>query len=188
MATLLQISQLGNPVLKTIASKINKIDKDIVELVENMIATMQDASGVGIAAPQVYRSDRLFIVASKPNQKYPNAPFREPFAVINPEIIEKSEEIVNDWEGCLSVNQMRGLVPRHNKIKVKYLNILGKEIEEELEGFIARIFQHEFDHLEGIMFLDRVASTKDLMSQKEYERMMLEELLARQRIEKDSIK
>ena len=187
MPTLLQISQLGNPILREKANKIEKIDKDIKSLVEDMMATMAEASGVGIAAPQVYRSERTFIVASKPNARYPEAPFREAFAVINPEIIATSEEIVKDWEGCLSVPQMRGLVPRHQTIKVKYLNIQGEEIEEEMSGFLARIFQHEFDHLEGIMFLDRVEDNKELISDKEYQKMMAEKLAIQQAVQ-DSLK
>jgi peptide deformylase len=129
-----------------------------------MPATLEDADGVGIAAPQVYESAALFIVASRPNPRYPDAPLMEPEVVINPEILERSDELVKDWEGCLSIPGIRGLVPRHRRIRARY-----RTIEREFADFVARIFQHEDDHLRGIVFLDRLESTRDVVTEKAYQ-------------------
>ncbi|MEO8893341.1 MAG: peptide deformylase, partial [Coleofasciculaceae cyanobacterium] len=114
------------------------------------------------------QADRLFIVASRPNPRYPNAPLMAPTAMINPQIIAHSTEIVNGWEGCLSIPGIRGLVPRYQAIEVEYTTRNGKQNRQELTDFVARIFQHEYDHLEGIIFLDRVKHTQDLMTDQEY--------------------
>ena len=90
-----------------------------------MLATMREADGVGIAAPQVHESRSLFIVASRPNPRYPDAPWMEPEVVINPEIVERSAEMVKGWEGCLSIPGIRGEVPRHRRIRARYQNLEG---------------------------------------------------------------
>ena len=92
--------------------------------------------------------------------------------MINPEILWASDEKENDWEGCLSIPGLRGLVPRHRRIGMRYLTRTGKQHEEEYDGFLARVFQHEFDHVQGIMFIDMVESTLDLVTEKEYFRTL----------------
>jgi peptide deformylase len=124
---------------------------------------------VGIAAPQAYRPLRLFIIASRPNPRYPAAPDMAPLAVINPVVIEASEEKEKDWEGCLSIPGIRGLVPRHTWVAVSFTNRDGRREERTFTGFAARIFQHEHDHIEGTVFLDRTCS-KELATEKEYQR------------------
>lgn len=180
MATLLQVSQLGSKVLRDKAEPVSSEElesEEFQDLIDNAIATVVDVDGLGIAAPQVYVSKRLFIIASKPNSRYPNAPVIEPTVIINPEIIEVSEEdIVKDWEGCLSIPGIRGLVPRYNSIKVRHLDREGKQVEKKYNGFPARIFQHEFDHLEGLVFLDRLESNKDIVSDKEYKKVIAEKV------------
>ncbi|NJK66462.1 MAG: peptide deformylase [Microcoleus sp. CSU_2_2] len=169
MAEVLQISQLGNPVLRRPSQFVENIKDDrIQQLIDNLISTVQQANGVGIAAPQVAQSDRLFVVASRPNLRYPQAPEMEPTAMINPQIIASSTETVKDWEGCLSIPGIRGLVPRSRAIEIEYTSRDGKLHRQELTDFVARIFQHEYDHLDGIVFLDRVESTTELMSEDEY--------------------
>lgn len=169
MTESLSIAQLGNPILRQQAQPVDNIqDERIQNLIDALMVTVTAANGVGIAAPQVSQSDRLFIVASRPNQRYPNAPEMEPTAMINPQIIAHSTEIVNGWEGCLSIPGIRGLVPRYQAIEVEYTTRDGKQNWQELSDFLARIFQHEYDHLEGIVFLDRVKSTQDLMTEQEY--------------------
>jgi peptide deformylase len=154
MAEILSIYQLGNPVLREIAKPITNVhDPEIQELIDNLIATAKNATGVGIAAPQVGISYQLLILASQPNARYPNAPKMEPTAMINPTIISHSEEMVKDWEGCLSVPGIRGLVPRYRLIEVEYICRDGKLQRQELTDFVARIFQHEYDHLQGLVFL-----------------------------------
>lgn len=136
--------------------------------------TVSNANGVGIAAPQVAQSRRMFIVASRPNPRYPDAPEMEPTTMINPRILAHSEQMVKGWEGCLSIPGIRGLVPRYQAIEVEYIGRDGKRHQQELTGFVARIFQHELDHLNGIVFLDRVESTQDLMSEKEFQSQVVQ--------------
>ena len=114
----------------------------------------------------------VFIMASRASSRYPNVPEMEPTPVINPEILWKSDEIAKDWEGCLSIPGVRGLVPRHQKIGVRYTTRDGELVEREYSDFIARLFQHEFDHLEGIVFFDRLESTKDIVMEKEYRKLI----------------
>jgi peptide deformylase len=171
MATLLQVAQLGHPVLRKKAKPVENIkDLRIQTLIDDLLATLLDASGVGIAAPQVYQSIRLFIVASHPNPRYPNAPMMKPTPVINPKILTLAGAMKKDWEGCLSVPGIRGFVPRHTNISVEFTDRKGKRVKRTFADFIARIFQHEYDHLEGIEFLDRLESTKDIITDKEYQK------------------
>jgi peptide deformylase len=174
MAVLRQIAQLGNPVLRETAKRVELPSSPVIRtLVDDMIATMRDADGVGIAAPQVYESIALFIVASRANPRYPDAPEMEPEVVINPEVVESSIEMVNGREGCLSIPGLRGNVPRHQRIRVRYSTLDGEMIDREFDGFIARIFQHEFDHLSGVVFLDRMVSTKEIMMEREYRKILV---------------
>ncbi|MGM3306837.1 peptide deformylase [Anabaena sp. WFMT] len=167
------IIQLGNPILRQKADWVENIHSEhIQKLIDDLIATVSQANGVGIAAPQVAESYRLFIVASRPNSRYPDAPEMEPTAMINPKIIAHSTEVVKGWEGCLSVPGIRGLVPRYQKIEIEYTDRNGQMQKQKLSDFIARIFQHEYDHLEGKVFLDRVESTDELMTEAEYKKQI----------------
>jgi len=156
MTESLQIAHLGNPILRQQAQLVNNArDQRIQQLIDSLIATAGASNGVGIAAPQVSESYRLFIVASRPNARYPNAPLMEPTAMINPQIIAHSTERVKGWEGCLSLPGIRGLVPRYQAIEVEYITRDGQLHQQELTDFVARIFQHEYDHLDGIVFRPR---------------------------------
>jgi peptide deformylase len=171
MPVIRQIAQLGHPVLRDVASSVQlPAGSEIQSLVDDMLATLREADGVGIAAPQVYESRAIFIVASRPNPRYPDAPIMQPEVVINPEIVERSDELIKGWEGCLSIPGIRGLVPRHRAIRVRYWTLGGALVERELVDFVARIFQHEEDHLRGIVFLDRLESTRDILTEKEYQK------------------
>ncbi|MEG4227096.1 peptide deformylase [Microcoleus sp. N9_B2] len=174
MPEILQISQLGNPVLRQPSQVVENVKDDrIQQLIDNLIFTVQQANGVGIAAPQAAKGDRLFIVASRPNLRYPQAPKMEPTAMINPRILAVSTETVKDWEGCLSIPGIRGLVPRSRAIEIEYTSRDGKLHRQELTDFVARIFQHEHDHLDGIVFLDRVENTHELMTEDEYQQQFV---------------
>jgi peptide deformylase len=169
MSKILQISEIGSPILRQRSDAIVSLaDPQIDDLIVDLIATAHAANGVGIAAPQVASSMRLFIVASRPSPRYPHAPTMEPTAMINPQIVDRSGELVSGWEGCLSVPGMRGLVLRDRAIEVEYLTKHGELIRQELTGFVARIFQHELDHLDGILFPDRVSTPTDLITEAEY--------------------
>jgi peptide deformylase len=172
------IIQLGNPLLQQKATEIEGInDREIQQLIDHLITTVAQANGVGIAAPQVAQSLRLFIVASRPNPRYPHAPEMEPTPMINPKIVGYGTEITKGWEGCLSVPGIRGLVPRYERIQVEYTDRNGNVQKQELVNFVARIFQHEYDHLEGLVFLDRVESPQDLISEAEYQKLMNQRLI-----------
>ena len=176
MTELLPILQLGNPILRQKANWIDNIqDENIQKLINDLVTTVAKSNGVGIAAPQVAESYRLFIVASHPNARYPNAPEMEPTAMINPRIIAHSSEVVKGWEGCLSVPGIRGLVPRYESIEIEYADGHGKLQKQQLSDFVARIFQHEYDHLDGMVFLDRVESTLDLITEQEYQQQISRE-------------
>ena len=163
------IAQLGDPILRQIAVEVDDILGDqCQQLINHMMLAVSMAGGVGIAAPQIHHSVRIFIMCSKPNTRYPDAPLMAPTAIINPEILEYSSEQVKGWEGCLSVPSMRGLVPRHSQITVRYYDQDGQQQHKILTGFIARIFQHELDHLNGLTFIDQLESTKDLISEVEW--------------------
>lgn len=168
----LTVYQLGNPALREIAKPIADVsDREIQQLIDEMLVTLKESNGVGIAAPQVGRSLQLVIVASHPNQRYPKAPQMEPTAMINPKIISSSGETEKGWEGCLSVPMIRGLVPRYREIEVEYTDRQGDRQVAQLTDFVARIFQHEYDHLEGKVFLDRVENTLDLATEAEYQKL-----------------
>ncbi|WP_017316492.1 peptide deformylase [Mastigocladopsis repens] len=174
MGELLPIIQLGAPILRQKATLVENInDEPIQKLIDDLMATVAKANGVGIAAPQVAQSCRLFIVASRPNPRYPNAPEMEPTAMINPKIIAHSTEVVKGWEGCLCIPGIRGLVKRYQAIEVEYTDRNGKLQKQELTDFVARIFQHEYDHLDGIVFLDRLESTLDIITEQVYQKQVI---------------
>jgi peptide deformylase len=168
------IIQLGHPTLRKVAEPIQDImSEHTQQLINNMLHTVKVAGGVGIAAPQINSSNRVFIMCSKPNQRYPDAPLMEPTAILNPEILTAGSEFEKDWEGCLSVPSIRGLVSRHKYIQVSYYDRHATKHTKELSGFIARIFQHEIDHLDGLTFIDRVESVKDLFSEEEWRKQFI---------------
>jgi peptide deformylase len=127
-----------------------------------------DYQGVGIAAPQVGVASRVFIMAPRPNPRYPDAPLVEPFAVINPVILRASEEKEIGWEGCLSVPGFRAQVPRHCEVDVEFTDRQGSLRQERFSGFLARLFQHEYDHLEGILYPDRLPQGNTLVTLEEF--------------------
>ena len=169
MAKVLKVAELGDPVLRSPTHTIQNIqDPAVQKLIDDLLKTVNKTNGVGIAAPQVSQSLQLFIVASRPNLRYLNAPTMEPTAMINPQILAYSDETVKDWEGCLSVPGMRGLVRRSQEIEVLYTDRHGEQHQKVFTDFVARIIQHEHDHINGKVFLDRVENTFDLMSEAEY--------------------
>lgn len=170
---LLQIALLGNPVLRKKVKTVTNIrDPKIQQLIDDLLVTVMDVNGVGISAPQIYQSLRIFIVASHPNPRYPNAPLMKPTPIINPKILSHNKKMEKGWEGCLSIPGLRGLIPRYTQVHVEYSDRKGKRMTRTFSDFIARIFQHEYDHLEGILFTDRMETNRDLISEKEYFRML----------------
>ncbi|TAK61801.1 peptide deformylase [Methylobacter sp.] len=173
MIRICEIAQLGDQVLRQKAKTVNDVhDADTLRIIEAMQSTLAGTSGVGIAAPQIGESQRIIIMASRPTPRYPLAPLMEPTVMINPCFQVLSEIQEKDWEGCLSIPGIRALVPRYKEILIQYTDILGDEVESKLDGFVARIFQHEFDHLEGKTYLDRVENNVDIFAESEFIKLL----------------
>jgi peptide deformylase len=169
----MEVITLGHPVLHQVAQPVTDCrSAAIQQLIDQLIELTQQCNGVGIAASQVGIPLQLMIVASHPTPRYPDAPTMTPTALINPRILRRSAAIVTDWEGCLSVPGQRGLVPRHESVTVAYTDRAGDPQTVEFTGFIARIFQHEYDHFQGQVFLDRVASPDAVVSEAVYQSML----------------
>ncbi len=160
--TLRQIVTLPEPVLRRKAKPITKFDKELQTLIDDMIETMRDAPGVGLAAPQVNVLQQLAVIEYAEDDddedetegaERPAKP-KQLIVIINPEIVKASEEKVNGIEGCLSIPGLIGEVERHEAIQVKALNRYGKPVKLKVDGWMARIFQHEIDHLNGVLFTD----------------------------------
>ncbi|NOQ35089.1 MAG: peptide deformylase [Methylococcaceae bacterium] len=164
-----EIAQLGASILRCKAEKIIDFNSpELSLLADNMRVTLEESGGVGLAAPQIFQSFCILIVASKPTARYPDAPEMKPVLLINPEFEILSEIIEKDWEGCLSIPSIRALVPRYEAILVDYQDIKGNKHQLELKGFVARVFQHEYDHLQGLVYLDRVENNRDIISETEF--------------------
>jgi peptide deformylase len=169
---ILRITQLGEPVLRERSKRVAKpAAPDIQRLIADMLVTMKKAQGVGIAAPQVNASLQLFIVAPEPSSRYPKAPRIPPVAMINPRLVRHSKALITDWEGCLSIPGIRGKVLRYQWVEIEFTTAAGQRMTARLTDFVARIFQHEFDHICGRVFLDRVADTRTLMVESEYRKL-----------------
>jgi peptide deformylase len=138
------------------------------QIIAAMQTTLASTQGVGIAAPQIGESLQIIIVASRPTARYSHAPLMSPTVMINPSFQALSEDKEKGWEGCLSVPSIRALVPRYTAIKIFYTDEQGNEQTAELKDFVARVFQHEFDHLQGKVFLDRVETNQDIFAESEY--------------------
>jgi peptide deformylase len=161
-----------NPILRRKAKKVTKITPELRALADDMIETMRQAPGVGLAAPQVAQSVRLFVAELEENEENPGS--GKTYVVFNPEFVWKSEEMVNGVEGCLSIPGYAGEVTRHHKVVVKGLDRSGKRIRIEAEGWLARVFQHEIDHLDGVLFTDRISDPEKIWPIKEGEEELVE--------------
>lgn len=163
----MEIAKIGEPVLKTAARHVSKSEitqPEFEGFVNQLLQTMLDANGIGIAAPQVFDARAIMIIASRPNPRYPSAPDMSPLTLINPQIIAQSENTVWEWEGCLSVPGLRGRIERPDWVDVTYLDTEGQTQNIQFEGFVARIFLHEFDHLIGKTWLDHIINTENIMA------------------------
>ena len=154
--TLRKIVTLPDPVLRRKARGITKFDKDLSTVIDDMVETMREAPGVGLAAPQIGLSERLIVIEyyeREEDEEDEEAP-KKVWAMINPEIVKASDERLMGVEGCLSIPGLLGEVERHAEVQVKGLNRHGKPMKIKAKGWLARIFQHEIDHLNGVVFPD----------------------------------
>jgi peptide deformylase len=170
---IVDFAQLGGAVLRLQAKRVDDAgSSDVKKIIQTMLAALSGSAGVGLAAPQIFESIRIIIVASRPSKRYPLAPLMDPIVMINPSFEILSENRKKDWEGCLSIPGIRALVPRYQKIKITYFDQQGSQQELLAEDFVARIFQHEYDHLNGLVYLDRVEDNKDIISETEFQKLM----------------
>lgn len=159
MGKILKIREVGDPVLSKVSKKVDikNIDNNVLDIIEDLKTTLEDGNGLGIAAPQIGINKRIIVVgAKKENIVYSDAEEIPLTAMINPEWKALTDETDCQYEGCLSVPRIRGIVERYKKIELIYYNQLGEKITKEIKGFFARLIQHECDHLDGIVFLQKV--------------------------------
>ena len=172
----LKIAHLGHPILRQVAESVSPEairSPEIQRLVDDMLETMADHDGAGLAAPQVHVPRRVVIYGVEENPRYPDAE-SVPFTVlVNPRITALGEEQEEDWEGCLSVPDLRGRVPRFTRVRVDAYGRDGKQLRFDAEGFHARVVQHECDHLDGKVYLDRMPSMESLSFLPEFRRYWL---------------
>ena len=150
----LEILKYPHPLLKKRSQEIEKIDENVRQLIQDMIETMYDANGVGLAACQVGVGKRIIVLDVSPME-----PEQDLFALINPEIVAEEEEIDHE-EGCLSVPDCQEIIKRKQKVRVRGMSSEGKEVELEAQGILAIALQHEMDHLNGVLILDRMSGLK----------------------------
>jgi peptide deformylase len=171
--SILKVCRLGHPVLRMEAKRVSKEELSspaIQTLIDNMMETMFEYIGVGLAAPQVHESLAIAVMESRgPRGEIPMT------VLVNPDVTVLDEELIDDWEGCLSIPELRGRVPRWRKLRVRALDRHGNPIELVAEGFAARVVQHEFDHLMGKVYLDRMRDFKTLTHLAEFQRYWIPE-------------
>jgi peptide deformylase len=161
----LDIVRVGEPVLRAVAQPVGVAElaaPGFQRFLDDLVETMRSAHGAGLAAPQVGVSRRVFCVEVHANPRYPYKPDLDLRVLVNPAVRPLSDETFGSYEGCLSVPDLRGLLRRHAEIEVTYLDREGTPVREEIRGLSAGTFQHEQDHLDGVLFVDRVADTRTL--------------------------
>ncbi len=170
--TVRTIATLPEPVLRRKARNVTTFDKNLQTLIDDMIETMREAPGVGLAAPQVGVSERVIVVEYYENEEAEEAEDetrKKVWVMLNPEIVKASEEKVIGVEGCLSIPTLVGEVERHAAVQVKGLNRRGQPMRVKAQGWLARIFQHEVDHINGVVFTDRAAKVWQPQTEEEKE-------------------
>ena len=173
---ILKIATIGHPVLREVAREVSPEElasKDTQRFIDDLVETMIDASGAGIAANQVYVPIRVAVIFVKNNPRYPYKPNWPLTVLVNPVVSPTTAETFMNYEGCLSVPNLRGEVPRFAGVHVKAFARDGKPLDFEVKGLTAGTFQHELDHLDGKLFVDRVTDTRSLATWADFERYHL---------------
>jgi peptide deformylase len=175
---LLKIARLGHPVIRKGAESVGREElrnREIQRFIDDMIDTMRDADGVGIAAPQVHVAKEIVVIeVTASNPRYSDQKPIPLKVIVNPRVTANSNEFEEGWEGCLSVPDLRGRVPRWVSLEVTGWDRHGNDIRIRAWGFYARVIQHEVDHLNGVVFLDRLPDLSSLTHLREYQRYWLE--------------
>lgn len=186
--TELQIVTLPDEVLRKKARPVAKFDDELQTLIDNMIETMRAANGVGLAAPQIGQSIQLAVIETLPKvdeegEDIPNS--RELFVIANPRIVWESREVIDGIEGCLSIPGYVGEVERAYAVRIRAQDRRGKNIKLRLKGWTARIFQHEIDHLNGVLYIDKLTDRENFWTDEEYYQMRQEEFEESEEAEAD---
>jgi peptide deformylase len=176
---ILEIRQIGDPVLRQRAIKITHFDQALSNLADDMVETMHEASGVGLAAPQIGVSRQIIVVEMPQDDDYPHP--GERWVLCNPEIVKANRETEVGQEGCLSVAGYIGMVERPTEVLIRGQDIRGRKVRLKAEGYIARVFQHEIDHLHGTLYVDK-AVEGSVMTIEQYE-----EQVAQQQTKEDDV-
>ena len=166
--SILKVARMGHPVLRRRARPLEPDEigtPRIQQLIDDMFETMRDSEGIGLAGPQVYESIRLFVAGLDDEER-----MMPPVVMINPEVTPVGSDVEEDWEGCLSIPDIRGRVSRATDIKVRALDRYGTPLSMTANGFPARVIQHEVDHLDGVLCFDRMTSFESLTFLEEYSR------------------
>ena len=169
--SILKVARMGHPVLRAKARALTRSDvkkTEVQRLIDDMMETMVEYHGVGLAAPQIHQSLRLFVADLSAKDDHPDD--AELLAIVNPEILSVGSDVAEEWEGCLSIPDIRGRVTRAREIRVRGLDRRGERIELALSDFSARVVQHETDHLDGVLFFDRMRAFESLTFLDEYAR------------------
>ncbi|MBI3321531.1 MAG: peptide deformylase [Candidatus Omnitrophica bacterium] len=170
---ILKVARLGHPVIRTTAEAVPKegiASASMQRFIDDMIETMRDYDGVGLAAPQVHVSKQIAVIEVTGNRRYPGEGPIPLTVLINPKILNASKKQLVDWEGCLSVQEFRGQLPRAESLEVEAYNRKGERVKFHAQGFFARVIQHECDHLAGKVFLDRMPTLATLTHLQEFVR------------------
>ncbi|MEX2220815.1 MAG: peptide deformylase [Candidatus Rokuibacteriota bacterium] len=173
---ILKVARLGHPVLRKIASPVPVSEicsPEIQRLIDDMIETMREYNGAGLAAPQVHVLQQICLIEVNGNPRYPDAPPIPLTILINPVVSPLTEEMEDGWEGCLSVPDMRGVVPRFGSVRLDALDREGGQIDVVAKEFFARVIQHETDHLNGIVYVDRMRDLATLTHLAEWNKYWL---------------
>jgi peptide deformylase len=173
---LLPIAKLGNPILRKLAEPVSReelLTEPFQSFIDDMIETMRTKDGVGLAAPQVSVSRQVVVIESHFNPRYADAPEISLLVLVNPIFTYLSTEMTEGWEGCLSVDNLRGKVRRSKKVAVKALDRYGETVEIITETFLAVILQHEIDHLHGRLFVDQISDPASLCQLEEFNKYVL---------------
>ncbi len=176
--SILKVTRLGHPVIRTPSEAIPKESipsASMQRFIDDMIETMREYDGVGLAAPQVHVAKQVALIEVDANRRYPGEGPIPLTVLINPRILTMSKKQLEDWEGCLSIDELRGRVPRAESLDVEAYNRKGEKIKFHAQGFFARIIQHECDHLAGKVFLDRMPNLSTLTHLREFVRYWQED-------------
>jgi peptide deformylase len=174
--SILKVARLGHPVLRQVTANLPERELQsaaMQKFIDDMIETMKEYDGVGLAADQVHESKQVAVLEVANNPRYPNKPDVPLTVLVNPKVMPLSDALEEDWEGCLSIPDLRGKVPRYTSVRVQAWDRNGQELDYVATGFHARVIQHEFDHLNGKLYVDRMRDLTTLSFLQEFARYWL---------------